>query len=133
MTAAPPAADGPLVSILVISYNTRAMTLACLRSVLAETTVPHELIVVDTMHTRKRTMAERSDAFVVLPGGYGTFEEMFEMLTWLQLQLHAKPVGVINVAGYFDRLLEFYALAEINEAASAAAEGRVLKPVLLMD
>ena len=66
-----------------------------------------ELIVVDSMHTRKRTMAARSDAFVVLPGGYGTLEEMFEMLTWLQLQLHAKPVGVVNVAGYFDRLLEF--------------------------
>ena len=66
-----------------------------------------ELIVVDSMHTRKRTMAARSEAFVVLPGGYGTLEEMFEMLTWLQLQLHAKPVGVVNVAGYFDRLLEF--------------------------
>jgi uncharacterized protein (TIGR00730 family) len=66
-----------------------------------------ELIVVDSMHTRKRTMAERSDAFVVLPGGYGTFEEMFEMLTWLQLQLHAKPVGAVNVEGYFDHLLAF--------------------------
>jgi uncharacterized protein (TIGR00730 family) len=66
-----------------------------------------ELVVVDSMHTRKRTMAERSDAFVVLPGGYGTFEEMFEMVTWLQLQLHAKPVGAVNVAGYFDRLLGF--------------------------
>ncbi len=66
-----------------------------------------ELLVVDTMHTRKRTMAERADAFVVLPGGYGTFEEMFEMVTWLQLQLHAKPVGIVNVEGFFDRLLEF--------------------------
>lgn len=66
-----------------------------------------ELIVVDSMHTRKRTMAARSDAFVVLPGGFGTFEEMFEMLTWLQLQLQMKPVGLINVDGYFDSLLEF--------------------------
>ncbi len=66
-----------------------------------------ELLIVDSMHTRKRTMAARSDAFVVLPGGFGTFEEMFEMLTWLQLQLQAKPVGVINVEGYFDALLEF--------------------------
>ena len=66
-----------------------------------------ELIVVDTMHTRKRTMAERSDAFIVLPGGYGTFEEMFEMITWLQLRLQAKPVGLLNVAGFFDRLTEF--------------------------
>jgi uncharacterized protein (TIGR00730 family) len=66
-----------------------------------------ELNVVDSMHTRKRLMAERADAFIVLPGGYGTFEEMFEMITWLQLRLHAKPVGLLNVAGYFDHLLAF--------------------------
>ncbi len=66
-----------------------------------------ELRVVDSMHTRKRTMAELSDAFVVLPGGYGTFEEMFEMLTWLQLRLQDKPVGILNVEGYYDRLLDF--------------------------
>jgi uncharacterized protein (TIGR00730 family) len=66
-----------------------------------------ELLVVDSMHTRKRTMASRADAFVVLPGGYGTFEEMFEMVTWAQLQLHAKPVGLVNVEGYFDHLLAF--------------------------
>lgn len=66
-----------------------------------------ELIVVDSMHTRKRTMAQRADAFVVLPGGYGTLEEMFEMVTWLQLRLHAKPLGVLNVAGFYDRLIDF--------------------------
>jgi uncharacterized protein (TIGR00730 family) len=66
-----------------------------------------ELIVVDTMHTRKRTMAARADAFVVLPGGYGTFEEMFEMITWLQLRLQAKPVGLLNVAGFYDGLVAF--------------------------
>lgn len=66
-----------------------------------------ELLIVDSMHTRKRLMAERADAFVVLPGGYGTFEEMFEMITWLQLRLHAKPVGLVNVEGYFDHLLAF--------------------------
>ena len=66
-----------------------------------------ELLVVDSMHTRKRVMASRSDAFIVLPGGYGTFEEMFEMVTWCQLQLHAKPVGLVNVDGYFDHLLAF--------------------------
>ena len=66
-----------------------------------------ELLVVDSMHTRKRTMASRADAFVVLPGGYGTFEEMFEMVTWRQLRLHAKPVGLVNVGGYFDHLLAF--------------------------
>jgi hypothetical protein len=66
-----------------------------------------ELIVVDSMHERKRVMADRSDAFIVLPGGYGTLEEMFEMVTWLQLRLQAKPVGVVNVEGYFDSLLRF--------------------------
>ena len=71
-----------------------------------------ELIVVDSMHTRKQTMALRSDAFIVLPGGFGTIEEMFEMLTWLQLRLHDKPVGLLNVAGYFDSLLQFLRHAE---------------------
>jgi uncharacterized protein (TIGR00730 family) len=66
-----------------------------------------ELLVVDSMHERKRAMAERCDAFVVLPGGYGTLEEMFEMVTWLQLQLQTKPVGILNVEGYFDWMLEF--------------------------
>jgi uncharacterized protein (TIGR00730 family) len=66
-----------------------------------------ELAVVDSMHTRKRTMAERADAFLVLPGGYGTCEEMFEMVTWLQLRLHGKPVGLVNTLGYFDHLLAF--------------------------
>lgn len=66
-----------------------------------------ELIVVDSMHTRKQTMARRSAAFIVLPGGFGTLEEMFEMLTWLQLRLQAKPVALLNVAGYFDSLLHF--------------------------
>jgi uncharacterized protein (TIGR00730 family) len=66
-----------------------------------------ELVVVDSMHERKRVMADRSDAFIVLPGGYGTLEEMFEMVTWLQLRLQAKPVGVVNVEGYFDALLRF--------------------------
>ncbi|MGE5161422.1 MAG: TIGR00730 family Rossman fold protein [Betaproteobacteria bacterium] len=66
-----------------------------------------ELIVVDSMHERKRVMAARSDAFVVLPGGYGTLEEMFEMVTWRQLRLQAKPVGIVNVEGYFDSLLRF--------------------------
>ena len=66
-----------------------------------------ELIIVDSMHTRKQTMARRSDAFIVLPGGFGTFEEMFEMVTWMQLRLQHKPVALLNVAGYFDSLLQF--------------------------
>jgi len=66
-----------------------------------------ELIVVDTMHERKRLMMERSDALLALPGGIGTFEEFFEAWAWRQLQFHDKPVGLLNLNGYYDRLLEF--------------------------
>ncbi len=66
-----------------------------------------DLRVVESMHERKRMMAELSDAFVVLPGGYGTLEEMFEMVTWLQLQLQSKPVGILNVEQFYDPLLDF--------------------------
>jgi uncharacterized protein (TIGR00730 family) len=63
-----------------------------------------ELIVVDSMHARKRVMVDRSDAFAVLPGGFGTLDETFEILTWAQLALHAKPVLLLNVGGYWDPL-----------------------------
>ena len=63
-----------------------------------------QLIVVDTMHARKQKLLELSDGFVVLPGGFGTLDEMFETLTWLQLGLHNKPVGVLNVDGFYDLL-----------------------------
>jgi uncharacterized protein (TIGR00730 family) len=63
-----------------------------------------ELRVVDSMHARKALMGELSDAFVALPGGLGTLEELFEVATWRQLGLHAKPVGLLNVRGYYDRL-----------------------------
>lgn len=62
---------------------------------------------VETMHERKARMAAESDGFIALPGGIGTLEELFESLTWLQLGLHAKPVGLLNVAGFYDRLLAF--------------------------
>lgn len=66
-----------------------------------------ELIIVNTMHERKMKMFELSDAFIALPGGIGTLEEVFELLTWAQLDIHSKPVGMLNVAGYFNKLLEF--------------------------
>ena len=66
-----------------------------------------ELLVVDTMHERKRLMAEHSDAFLALPGGIGTFEEFFETWTWRQLGYHDKPLGLLNHAGYYDAMLEF--------------------------
>jgi len=66
-----------------------------------------ELHIVQNMHERKAMMAERSDAFVALPGGIGTFEELFEVWTWRQLGYHDKPLGLLNVAGYYDGLLGF--------------------------
>ena len=66
-----------------------------------------ELHVVENMHERKRLMAERADAFLAMPGGIGTFEEFFEVWTWRQLGYHDKPVGLLNIQGYYDNLLAF--------------------------
>ncbi len=66
-----------------------------------------ELHIVQNMHERKAMMAERADAFLALPGGIGTFEELFEVWTWRQLGYHAKPLGLLNVAGYYDAMLSF--------------------------
>lgn len=63
------------------------------------------LEIVDSMHTRKARMAELADGFIALPGGYGTFEELFEILTWAQLGFHRKPIGILNTEGYFDPLI----------------------------
>jgi uncharacterized protein (TIGR00730 family) len=85
---------------------------------LVEREVAHDglsdLRVVDSMHERKALMAELADAFVALPGGVGTLEELFEVYTWNQLGLHAKPLGLFNVRGYFDGLARFldHAVAE---------------------
>ena len=65
-----------------------------------------ELHIVDSMHTRKQMMAERSDGFVVLPGGLGTLDETFEIVTWRQLTLHDKPIVIVNTAGYWTPLLD---------------------------
>jgi uncharacterized protein (TIGR00730 family) len=66
-----------------------------------------ELHIVGSMHERKQMMAELSDAFIALPGGFGTLEEIAELLTWAQLGFHEKPCGLINVAGYYDSFLSF--------------------------
>ena len=68
----------------------------------------HELHVVNSMHERKAMMAELADGFVAMPGGFGTLEEIVEMLTWAQLGIHTKPCGLLNVGGYFDQLLAFF-------------------------
>ncbi|WP_334157384.1 TIGR00730 family Rossman fold protein [Oryzomicrobium sp.] len=66
-----------------------------------------ELVTVANMHERKLEMANRAGAFIALPGGIGTLEELFEVWTWLQLGFHAKPVALLNTAGYYDHLLKF--------------------------
>jgi uncharacterized protein (TIGR00730 family) len=95
-----------------------------------------ELRVVDSMHERKATMAELADAFVALPGGLGTLEEFFEVLTWAQLGLHRKPCGLLNAQGYFDGLLAFLAHT-IDEGFVRAEYGAALAvastPVDLLD
>jgi uncharacterized protein (TIGR00730 family) len=73
-----------------------------------------ELHIVDNMHDRKRMMAERADAFLALPGGIGTLEELFEVWTWRQLGYHDKPIGLLNTAGYYDGLLVFLQSAVSN-------------------
>ena len=78
-----------------------------------------ELIVVETMHDRKAQMADLADGFIALPGGYGTFEEFCEVLTWTQLGIQAKPCGLLNVNGYYDPLLALF---------DRATEERFLKP-----
>ena len=67
----------------------------------------NDLFVVDSMHERKAKMAELSDGFIALPGGWGTIEEIFEMLTWAQLGFHQKPCGLLNISGYYDHLFTF--------------------------
>jgi uncharacterized protein (TIGR00730 family) len=111
-----------------------------------------ELHIVQTMHERKALMAERSHAFLALPGGIGTFEELFEVWTWRQLGYHDKPIGLLDVAGYYQPLLTFLAgsvqagfmgpwqmdlvrvgtepaglLAELVQAASRAPQGEALR------
>ena len=73
-----------------------------------------ELHIVGSMHERKALMAELSDAFIALPGGLGTIDEFFEMVTWTQLGLHRKPCGLLNVCGYYNKLADFldYAVSE---------------------
>jgi uncharacterized protein (TIGR00730 family) len=65
-----------------------------------------EMRVVNTMHERKAIMAREADAFIILPGGFGTFDEMFEIITWAQLGIHQKPIGILNIEGYFDSMMQ---------------------------
>lgn len=81
------------------------------------------LHVVGSMHERKALMADMADAFLALPGGMGTFDELFEIITWAQLGIHGKPMAVVNVAGYFDRLLATIDHADRSGFISPAHKG----------
>jgi uncharacterized protein (TIGR00730 family) len=105
-----------------------AEVIGVLPEVLSGSEVAHagltRLEVVATMHERKARMVRLADAFLILPGGYGTLDEMVEVLTWAQLRLHDKPCVLINTAGYWDGLLEF--LDFTVEAGFLKAENRAL-------
>jgi len=87
-----------------------------------------ELHVVSDMHARKSLMAERASGFVTLPGGLGTLEEMFEVLTWAQLGFHKKPIGLLNVHGFYDQLLGF-----LNHACAEGFMHQSHRDLLLAD
>lgn len=84
------------------------------------------LFVVPDMHSRKIRMAELADGFIALPGGIGTLEELFEQWTWAQLGIHAKPIGLLNVGGYFDSLLDFLERMKKDAFVSAEEHDRVM-------
>jgi uncharacterized protein (TIGR00730 family) len=86
-----------------------------------------ELHIVTSMHERKQMMADLSDAFIALPGGLGTLEEIAELLTWAQLGLHQKPCGLLNISGYFDPLLSF-----LDHAVSEGFIGQEHREMLLV-
>jgi uncharacterized protein (TIGR00730 family) len=86
-----------------------------------------ELRVVSSMHERKALMADLSDAFIAMPGGWGTFEELFEVITWYQLGLHRKPIGLLNVDRYYDPLLAF--LQQAHDEGFVRGDRERLLPV----
>lgn len=85
-----------------------------------------ELRIVQSMHQRKAQMEELSAGFIALPGGFGTLEEIFEVLTWAQLGIHPKPCGLLNIAGYYDHLLAFLAHSTSQRFVSQAHAGMLL-------
>lgn len=95
-----------------------------------------DLRVVDSMHERKALMAELSDGFIAMPGGIGTLEEFFEVLSWAQLGLHEKPCGLLNVAGYFDSLIAFLDAAVAADFVKPKHRALMIvepQPALLLD
>lgn len=97
-----------------------------------------EIIIVNTMHERKQLMFERSDAFIVFPGGFGTMDEMFEIITWKQLQIHNKPIIIFNYHGYWDPLVALmkniieqrFAKAEVSTFYHVVTELEEILPII---
>ena len=102
---------GLMLAVAEAALAANGKVIGVIPEVLVDLEVAHhgltELHVTSTMHTRKALIGERADAFIALPGGFGTFEELFEVLAWHTLKLHAKPVVLINVDGFYDRLISF--------------------------
>jgi uncharacterized protein (TIGR00730 family) len=109
---------GKVIGVIPVSLATREVSHKGL----------DELIVVDSMHERKAKMAELSDGFIALPGGWGTIEEIFEMLTWAQLGFHEKPCGLLNVASYYDHLFAF-----LEYAIDQRFVKEEYRPMIMMD
>ena len=99
----------PLACVAVAMLNGRVI--GVIPEVLVDLEVAHhgitELHITSTMHTRKALIGEKADAFVALPGGFGTFEELFEVLAWHSLKIHSKPIILLNINGFYDKLLVF--------------------------
>jgi uncharacterized protein (TIGR00730 family) len=102
---------GLMQAVADAALTANGRVIGVIPQVLVDIEVAHrgltELHITETMHTRKALMAERADAFIALPGGFGTFEELFEVLAWHTLKIHAKPIILLNINGFYDPLLAF--------------------------
>lgn len=109
---------GLMCAVAEASLAAGGRVVGVIPEVLVDLEVAHhgitELHITDTMHTRKVLIGQRADAFIALPGGFGTFEELFEVLAWYSLRLHQKPIVLVNIKGFYDKLLDFldYCIAE---------------------
>jgi uncharacterized protein (TIGR00730 family) len=102
---------GLMLAVAEAALVANGKVIGVIPEVLVDLEVAHhgltELHVTNTMHTRKALIGERADAFIALPGGFGTFEELFEVLAWHTLKIHAKPVILLNINGFYDQLISF--------------------------
>jgi uncharacterized protein (TIGR00730 family) len=102
---------GLMLAVAEAALAANGKVIGVIPEVLVDLEVAHhgltELHVTSTMHTRKALIGERADAFIALPGGFGTFEELFEVLAWHTLKIHAKPVVLLNINGFYDQLVSF--------------------------